>query len=123
MDLHRLVVPDHAGQAHEYPMDARNCWEETIEEMARNPYYRRGASRSDEPGAGARSSMGESSNDSRRHRMPAEQGPLHRAAHEHTVPYWQRAHRDWRFWVAVVFIFAALFVFIMSDNLALIPRG
>ncbi len=66
--------------------------------------------------------MGESSNDNLRHREPVELHSLHRVEGEKKRPYWQRAHRDWRFWVGVVFIFAALFVFIMSDNLALIPR-
>jgi hypothetical protein len=49
-----------------------------------------------------------------------EQGP-----HLHNVhrPYWKRAHRDWRFWVAVLFVFGALTVYVMSDDLALIPRS
>lgn len=38
-------------------------------------------------------------------------------------PYWKRAHRDWRFWVAVLFIFAALTIFVVSDDLALVPRS
>lgn len=66
--------------------------------------------------------MGESSNDNRRHKKEVELGTLHRIPREHERPYWQRAHRDWRFWTGVIFIFAALFIFIMSDNLAFIPR-
>jgi hypothetical protein len=66
--------------------------------------------------------MGESSNDNKRHRLPVEPGPIHRVSNRQERPYWQRAHRDWKFWVAVGFLFAALFIFIMSDNLALIPR-
>jgi hypothetical protein len=38
-------------------------------------------------------------------------------------PYWKRAHRDWRVWVVLFFLFAALFVYVMSDDLALVPRG
>ena len=38
-------------------------------------------------------------------------------------PYWKRAHRDWRVWVVVFFLFAALFVYVMSDDLALVPRS
>ncbi len=38
-------------------------------------------------------------------------------------PYWKRAHRDWRVWVALFFLFAAMFVYVMSDDLALIPRS
>jgi F0F1-type ATP synthase membrane subunit a len=46
--------------------------------------------------------------------------------HHHEVhiprPYWQRAHKDWRFWVAFVFIFAALFIYITTVDLSLVPR-
>ena len=37
-------------------------------------------------------------------------------------PYWQRMHRDWRFWVCAFLMAVALAVFVMSDNLAFIPR-
>ncbi|MGI4828826.1 MAG: hypothetical protein ACRYFU_11650 [Janthinobacterium lividum] len=40
----------------------------------------------------------------------------------HQEPYWKRAHHDWRFWVAVFFIFAALAVYISSVDLSLVPR-
>jgi hypothetical protein len=36
-------------------------------------------------------------------------------------PYWQRMHRDWRFWVCAFLMAAALAVFVLSDNLAFIP--
>jgi hypothetical protein len=31
-------------------------------------------------------------------------------------------HRDWRFWVCAFLMAVALAVFVMSDNLAFIPR-
>jgi hypothetical protein len=37
-------------------------------------------------------------------------------------PYWRRAHTDWKFWAAVFFLFAALFIYIFSYDLVLIPR-
>jgi len=37
-------------------------------------------------------------------------------------PYWKRAHRDWRFWVGALFMSVALIVYVMSDDLALVPR-
>jgi hypothetical protein len=49
-----------------------------------------------------------------------EQGPHLNSVHR---PYWKRAHRDWRFWVAVLFILAALTIYVMSDDLALVPSG
>jgi hypothetical protein len=36
--------------------------------------------------------------------------------------YWKRAHRDWRVWVGVVVMLAALTIYIMTDDLAWRPR-
>ena len=36
-------------------------------------------------------------------------------------PYWQRAHRDWKFWVAVVLMLTAMTVYVVTNNLALAP--
>ncbi len=41
---------------------------------------------------------------------------------ESYVPYWKRAHKDWRFWVGVVFISLALVVYITSVDLSLVPH-
>lgn len=38
-------------------------------------------------------------------------------------PYWKRAHRDWRFWIAVFFIGAALFIYVTSVDLSLVPNS
>lgn len=52
------------------------------------------------------------------------------SAEEHAInqretpnPYWKKAHRDWRFWVAVFFVFLALAIYIGSADLSLIPRA
>jgi hypothetical protein len=37
-------------------------------------------------------------------------------------PYWKRAHRDWRIWFCVVLMLAAMFIYVMSDDLAWRPR-
>lgn len=37
-------------------------------------------------------------------------------------PYWTRAHRDWKFWVALSLMLAAMVVYVMSDNLAFRPH-
>jgi hypothetical protein len=37
-------------------------------------------------------------------------------------PYWTRAHRDWRVWVGVVLMIAAMIIYLMTDDLALRPR-
>lgn len=36
-------------------------------------------------------------------------------------PYWRRAHRDWRFWVAVAAIAIALGIYVTSVDLILVP--
>lgn len=48
-----------------------------------------------------------------------EQGPHLSSVHR---PYWKRAHRDWRFWVGAFFIGAALFVYVTSVDLSLVPN-
>ena len=42
--------------------------------------------------------------------------------HHAHVPYWKRAHTDWRFWVGVVLMFAAMMIYVMSGDLAWRPR-
>lgn len=38
-------------------------------------------------------------------------------------PYWKRMHRDWRFWVGAVLMAAALAVYVLSGDLAWVPRS
>ena len=38
-------------------------------------------------------------------------------------PYWKRAHHDWRVWVGLVFMFAAISIYVLSDNLAFLPHA
>ena len=49
----------------------------------------------------------------RHHRHSAENA----SHHESRVPYWQRAHRDWRLWVGVVLMFAAMVIYVMTMDL------
>jgi len=37
-------------------------------------------------------------------------------------PYWRRMHLDWRFWVGAVLMAAALAIYVLSGDLAWIPR-
>jgi hypothetical protein len=41
--------------------------------------------------------------------------------HEHR-PYWKRAHHDWRFWVALVLMLAAMLIYVMTDDLSIVPH-
>ncbi|MBB6143764.1 hypothetical protein HNQ77_001713 [Silvibacterium bohemicum] len=51
-----------------------------------------------------------------------EQGSHQKDVHHDHRPYWKRAHRDWRFWVAVFFIGAALFIYVTTVDLSLVPN-
>ena len=53
------------------------------------------------------------------HQQDAKYGCLAASLH---IPYWKRAHSDWRFWVGIVLMLIAMIVYVMSDNLALRPR-
>jgi hypothetical protein len=37
-------------------------------------------------------------------------------------PYWRRAHHDWRFWIGLSLMLLAISVYILSDNLTLLPH-
>jgi hypothetical protein len=58
----------------------------------------------------------------------------HKYEHPHTrypqpevaeirVPYWRRAHRDWRFLAVVFLMLVAMGVYVATLNLSLRPRG
>jgi hypothetical protein len=38
-------------------------------------------------------------------------------------PYWTRAHRDWRVWVGVVVMLAAMIIYVMSVDLTFRPHA
>jgi len=40
--------------------------------------------------------------------------------HDH-VPYWKRAHTDWRFWIGVMLMLAAMIIYLGSFDLARRP--
>jgi hypothetical protein len=46
----------------------------------------------------------------------------HGSDHHSYIPYWKRAHTDWRFWVGVMLMFLAMLVYVMSGDFALRPR-
>jgi hypothetical protein len=37
-------------------------------------------------------------------------------------PYWRRAHHDWRFWVGLCLMLAAIAMYVVSNDLSFIPR-
>lgn len=47
-------------------------------------------------------------------------GPV--APHEQQQPYWKRAHKDWKFWVGVVFLAVAIAIYVLSLDLSAVPH-
>jgi hypothetical protein len=37
-------------------------------------------------------------------------------------PYWKRAHRDWRFWVGLFFMLLAITIYVLTDDLSIVPH-
>jgi hypothetical protein len=37
------------------------------------------------------------------------------------IPYWKRAHHDWRFWIGLFLMLTAMIIYVMSNDLALLP--
>jgi hypothetical protein len=37
-------------------------------------------------------------------------------------PYWTRMHRDWRVWVGVILMLAAMIIYLMTNDLAWGPH-
>ena len=54
------------------------------------------------------------------------EGPDPGSVHQHPDhapdPYWKRAHRDWRIWVALFFMLAAITIYVLSEDLAWLPH-
>lgn len=70
-----------------------------------------------------------------RDRYAIERQAMHKSKHVHqrqtaidgehiprdTTPYWKHAHRDWRLWVGLIFMFAAITIYVMTVDLSLVP--
>jgi hypothetical protein len=46
-----------------------------------------------------------------------------RIEHASVPPYWRMAHHDWRFWVGLMLMLAAITIYVMSEDLAWLPHG
>ena len=63
------------------------------------------------------------------HTMPEGKHPDHhhddtgpKLPHEQQAPYWKRAHKDWKFWVGVIFIAIAITIYVLSLDLSTVPH-
>ena len=41
--------------------------------------------------------------------------------HSH-IPFWKRAHTDWRFQLGVALMFAAILIYVLSGDFAMLPK-
>lgn len=53
-----------------------------------------------------------------KHSHHQHEGPNGDGPHQFHRPYWKRAHRDWRLYVAVFLMLAAMIVYLMTNDLA-----
>ena len=47
------------------------------------------------------------------------------AAHRHhdRLPYWKRAHHDWKFRVGLVLMLVAISIYVVTNDLSMFPSG
>jgi hypothetical protein len=62
--------------------------------------------------------MSEERQSSHQHGTPARD-----SVHHEPDPYWKRAHHDWRVWVGLFFMFAAISIYVLSNNLSFFSRA
>jgi hypothetical protein len=61
--------------------------------------------------------MNEGKHSSHQHGLPARD-----SVHHEPTPYWKRAHHDWRVWVGLFFMFTAITIYVLSDDLSFFPH-
>jgi hypothetical protein len=62
--------------------------------------------------------MNELKHSSHQHGTPARESIQH-----NPDPYWRRAHRDWKVWVGLFFMMAAITIYVMSNDLTFFGFG
>jgi hypothetical protein len=53
---------------------------------------------------------------------PGNEGSDRDRVHHDQRPYWKRAHHDWRLWVALIMMLAAITIYVLSEDLAFLPH-
>jgi len=59
----------------------------------------------------------------RKHNHHGNEGSNGNRPHHDHRPYWKRAHRDWRLYVVVFLMLAAMIIYLMTNDLVWGPRG
>jgi hypothetical protein len=58
-----------------------------------------------------------------KHSHALNQVPDSEGAEHNQRPYWKNLHRDWRVWVVVLVMLAAIMAYVLSGDEAWRPRG
>ena len=49
--------------------------------------------------------------------------PQHLSKRKDGIPYWKRAHHDWKFWVAILLMLAAMVIYVKTNDLSVRPNN
>jgi hypothetical protein len=62
--------------------------------------------------------MSENEEGAHGHKRPSSDSTIERHR-----PYWTRAHKDWKFWIVLIGMVAAMLIYVVSQDLSIGPRG
>jgi hypothetical protein len=48
--------------------------------------------------------------------------PLHLSKGKGGIPYWKRAHHDWKFWLAILLMLVAIIIYVKTNDLSVRPH-
>ncbi len=49
--------------------------------------------------------------------------PQHVTKQKNSTPYWKRAHHDWKFWIAILLMLAAMVIYVKTNDLSVRPHN
>ncbi len=48
--------------------------------------------------------------------------PLNLSKGKERIPYWRRAHHDWKFWIGIILILVAVVIYVKTNDLSERPH-
>jgi hypothetical protein len=48
--------------------------------------------------------------------------PLNLSKGKGGIPYWKRAHHDWKFWLAILLMLVAMIIYVKTNDLSVRPH-
>ena len=49
--------------------------------------------------------------------------PQHITTQKKESPYWKRAHKDWKLWVAIILMLTAMVIYVWTNDLSIRPSN